>query len=275
MAYFMLMKSVIVELVKTADPSIKFENEDVIKEAVSASHEMTRKVYAFIEIAENISRTEDSNGNLSDLIYIKIADLQEAVDAESPSSDATQAKVFEEYINQILEGLPEAQFSLQHDMIITSSPDMHYLKLVIKLIRETPPNHIEMFLWWTTIEELLTYTTSDMRQLYYSYMKIMGFDVGFERSTLCASAINKLMGYSVSSLVVDEDFLSEIQPRVQRMVKNIQNSFEYLVEKSNWMDDETKIRTLKKSSKIKTLIGFPEWILDNEKLDDFYKGVSF
>lgn len=271
----MLMKNSIMILAKNANPSYEFKNLDNIREAITASVEITRRIYSFIEVSENISKAEDSNGNLSDLVYIKISDLQKNIELDLPSTtDSPVSNLFEQYLNYLLEGIPGAEFSFEHDMIITSNPDMNYLKLVAKLISETPQVHLEMFLWWSTIEELLTYTTSEMRQLYHDYMKILGFDVTFERSTLCASSTNKLMGFSVSSLVVDEHFLNEVQPRVMRMVKSIQNSFEFLVEQSKWMDIETKERTLMKSSKMRTLIGFPEWILDKEKLNDFYKGVS-
>lgn len=43
---------------------------------------------------------------------------------------------------------------------------------------------------------------------------------------------------------------------------------------SDWIDWETKERSLKKSGKMKSLIGFPEWILNKTELDLHYKGVS-
>lgn len=43
---------------------------------------------------------------------------------------------------------------------------------------------------------------------------------------------------------------------------------------SNWIDAETKQRSLKKSRMMKSLIGFPEWILNKTQLEKHYEGVS-
>lgn len=293
MAYAVYMKKVIGALMKAASPlNESTDNSENVLNAIKTTIEISRQIYNFVEMAENASKIEDSNGDLSDLVYVKISELQKIVDEDNNLSKGESVLVFESYLTQMLSGIPEAQFEMDNDVILTSNADILYLKLAQKLIRETSSQHLEMFLWWSVVEDLILYTTSDMRQLYYDYSKtITGVDGSVSRLSYCTSSVNKLMGFAVSSLIVEENFMTTTRPKVERMVENIRRSFNNLVYHASWMDWETKERTLKKSQKMKSLIGekngtlvwsfpkvsragFPEWIVNRTRLELHYKGVS-
>lgn len=249
------MKEVIVAIVEVAIPSNEIEeNKKRISQAIDVTVDISKQIYAFIDMAENSSKVEDSDGNLSDLIYVKVSELQRLVDKEL--SPANSSRFFEKYLTQMLSGIPEAQFEMDHDDIITSNADILYLKLAMKLIIETPPMYLEMFIWWSVIEDLILYTTTSMRQLYYDYSKtITGVDGAVSRSGYCTASVNKLMGFAVSYLIVEENFMKETKPKVETMIDNIKRSFNSLVNHATWMDAETKESTLKKSQKMKSLVG--------------------
>lgn len=255
LAYGVYMKEVIAAIVKEDNPSFVIEeNLDKISHAISVTIEMSREIYTFIDIAENASKVEDSNGNLSDLVYIKVSELQKIIDEEL--SEADSYPFVESFLTQMLSGIPEAQFEMDHDLILTSNADILYLKLAAKLIQKTSPMHLEMFIWWSVIEDLILYTTTSMRQLYYDYSKtITGVDGAISRSGYCTASVNKLMGFAVSYLIVDDDFMAKTKPQVEKMIENIRRSFNMLVYHASWMDWETKESTLKKSQKMKSLIG--------------------
>lgn len=75
------------------------------------------------------------------------------------------------------------------------------------------------------------------------------------RSGYCAASVNKLMGFAVSFLIVEENFMTETKPKVEKMIDNIRRAFNNLVRHATWMDWETKEKTLQKSQKMKSLIG--------------------
>lgn len=249
------MTEVIGAISKEVDPTFEVEQSmDAIANAIKVTMDISREIYAFIDIAENTSKAEDVNGNLSDLVYMNVSELQRIVDEDLPPAEALP--VFEKYLNEMLSGVPEAQFDIDNDLILTSNGDVLYLKLAIKLIRETAPMHLEMFVWWSVIEDLILYTTTSMRQQYYDYLKtIIGSDSAFSRSGYCIASVNKLMGFAVSYLIIEENFLTETKPKVEKMVEDIRRTFNNLVYHASWMDWETKASTLKKSQKMKSLIG--------------------
>ena len=58
------------------------------------------------------------------------------------------------------------------------------------------------------------------------------------------------------------------------MIRLLKKSFTSLVEESDWMDLETRVAALDKAENIRDFIAYPDWIHNNTKIDEIYKGVS-
>lgn len=58
------------------------------------------------------------------------------------------------------------------------------------------------------------------------------------------------------------------------MIDEIKNSLSKLVSHTKWMDAETKIATYEKINEMRSLIGFPDWLLEDGKLEEYYVGVE-
>lgn len=58
------------------------------------------------------------------------------------------------------------------------------------------------------------------------------------------------------------------------MLHEMKNALAHLVGKAKWMDDDTKLATYQKIVQMKTLIGFPEWLLEEGKLEKYYEGIE-
>lgn len=229
LAYNAYMKEVIIAITKKADlslPTSQLMNE--IQKVIEVTIDISKNIYSLVDAAENASKLEDRDGNLSDLIYIKINDLQKMVDDEITAEE--KIDIFKRYMNLMLDGVPETQFDVNEDLILSSNPDIFYLKNAIKLIYEINPLHLEAFLWWSVVEELILYTTSTMRHLYHEYTRaITGVESSLSRPPYCTSSVNKLMGYAVSYLIIDKGFIKDTKPKVERMVSNIRKSFNNII----------------------------------------------
>lgn len=78
---------------------------------------------------------------------------------------------------------------------------------------------------------------------------------------------------ATSWLFIDPKHESEKAQQVSEMLENIKEAFENLISNANWMDDETRGATLEKSRAMISAIGYPPWLFDEQKLNDYYKGV--
>lgn len=61
--------------------------------------------------------------------------------------------------------------------------------------------------------------------------------------------------------------------KVEEMVSGIKTSFSKEVHGLDWLDDSTKNVTLRKAFKLTSRLGYPDWILDDKKLNERFKGV--
>lgn len=80
---------------------------------------------------------------------------------------------------------------------------------------------------------------------------------------------------AVAWLFVNPSFIDDgLSDKVSEMLENIKLSFSTFVTSINWMDGRTKIATLEKNRRMKSLIGFPDWLFQHGELDSYYEGVS-
>lgn len=58
------------------------------------------------------------------------------------------------------------------------------------------------------------------------------------------------------------------------MMNEMKNALSRQVGKAKWMDDDTKLATYEKIVQMKSLIGFPDWLLEDGKLEEYYNGLN-
>lgn len=223
------------------------------------------------EEAENVTRN-DAAFATDELINLNVDDFQNATDnVIKPKT----IPIWNQYLSTVFKDI-EPSIDIFKHLILTSQADMYYLQRIIQYIIDTPKVEIELYVWWTIVEEMVLHTTSDIRKLHNDYAKsITNLEGTTPRSLYCTSGVNQLMGIAVSYAIVNPSFLKVTKPKVLTMIHNIRNAFDNLVREINWMDTGTKCSTLEKSHAMKSFVGFPEWILKDGKLDEFYGDISF
>ncbi|EYC05979.1 hypothetical protein Y032_0079g1286 [Ancylostoma ceylanicum] len=108
----------------------------------------------------------------------------------------------------------------------------------------------------------------------------------WESSTLadtqanCAQVVNELMMFANGRVFVDYVYPDDKQKEIIRssaggVMHNIIHAFQGMVDQLDWMSEATKRKAIEKSMNIITNIAFPDWILENKKLDLYYKSITF
>lgn len=223
------------------------------------------------EKAENMSRSDVAFAT-EDLLNLEIDDFQNATDLLIKPGTYP---IWHQYLSTVFQSV-EPPFVASGRIILTSRSDMFYLQQLVQYLVETPKIEIELYLWWTIVEEMVLHTTSDIRRLHGDYTRsITSLEGSTSRSLYCTAGVNQLMGMAVSFAIVQPDFLTTSKPKVLTMLAHIRRAFNSLVEDIPWMDDGTKCSTLNKSNAMRSFVGFPEWIIEPGKLDEFYGNVTF
>lgn len=209
---------------------------------------------------------------LNEIVNFQLNDFQNATDQLiKPKS----ILIWHTYLTTMFEDVPEANVNLNKDMILTTKPELEYFQNVVQLIAENiTTQEMELYIWWSIVEELVLYTTSDIRKLHNDYLqKISSIDGRQSRSMYCTHGVNQLLGMAVSHAFVSDQFENVTRPNVMTMLQFIRETFNNFVRWTTWMDDSTKCATLEKSEAMKSFIGYPDWVGDRKKLDEHFAGV--
>lgn len=164
--------------------------------------------------------------------------------------------VWQQYLDVLFAEHPEAQPSAEEQLQLYPE-NVEFLGKLIDVISDQPPALIELYIWGTVASFLVEHE--------------------FNEATLeeeCAQVVHKLMGLAVSYAIADKDFIEKTKPRIEQMLNDIQTEFDSMILETDWMDAYTKYASLEKSKAMRSLIGFPEWILEVKKLEQHYRGVN-
>ena len=68
-------------------------------------------------------------------------------------------------------------------------------------------------------------------------------------------------------------FDKRIKHKVTELIADVKNSFFETLKSVDWMDRETKNRAIIKAEQMHTFIGYPEELLDDNNVKNYYRGV--
>lgn len=251
-------------------------SKEQLQEASEKIYSVTKYVYRKNQQVEKMNKSENP---LDDIIDISIPKLQNLTD--SYAMNATNGSVpampfWAAYLEEIFRDSPELHLDVNGELLLTSRMDLHYLKGVLgSVVANETQAVVELYVWWSLLEDMMLYTTDEMRSLHREYMKtVSGLSSSPSRSLYCTTVVNQMMGMAMSYGIAEPQFLTNTKPKVQTMLNFIQSAFAQLVNDLHWMDAKTKEETLEKSKRMDSLIGFPEWILNKTALEGHYSGVS-
>ncbi|GMR38022.1 hypothetical protein PMAYCL1PPCAC_08217, partial [Pristionchus mayeri] len=163
-------------------------------------------------------------------------------------------------------------FDTDPDVII-SEPD--FLKRLATLLSNTEPRIVANYI-------MLRYSgsfglTYDKRydDVYHKLVKVLlGKDDKSERWKDCVAAAQGKMAYASSALYAEKYFDKSAKATTLAMIDEITAAFNEMLKDSTWMDEQTKKEALEKATNMIRLIGFADWVLDEDKLDEWYEKLD-
>lgn len=81
------------------------------------------------------------------------------------------------------------------------------------------------------------------------------------------------MPAAIGALYIREHFDAESKAQAMEMVQNIRNVLQNILRGVEWMDWNTKKRALDKLKNMQSHVGYPDELLSNKIIDQFYMKV--
>lgn len=227
---------------------------------VTAERELRESLDFEIELAK-ISLSKEDRRNITMLYNVMtIAEIQQ----NFPSIK------WLEYFNSIL--YPEVQVN-SNEAIIVVSP--RYLSSLTDLIKRTPKRVQANYAIWRAVKSQISYLTESMIEHQLNYFRAM-FAVS-ERQTRwkeCVDEVSSELPILTSALYIRKYFDNDAKSAAREMVNYIKKSFHDILASLDWMDEETRKSALEKAARLESHIGYPDELLDNELLEEYYKTLK-
>lgn len=146
---------------------------------------------------------------------------------------------------------------------------------------------------WSVVQPLVSYLSKPFREAAKVFSQVL---IGGEGTTskwrYCISDTGSVMGFALGSMFVRSSFRGESKNESEAMIAQIKAAFREHLSQLEWMDPHTLVLAvsfvllkilkfllttflqLEKANEITDMIGFPDFILNEKKLNKRYEGVS-
>ncbi|KAL1513423.1 hypothetical protein ABEB36_002838 [Hypothenemus hampei] len=175
-----------------------------------------------------------------------------------------------EYINTLLS--PDIRVT-EDEIIVVSIPK--YITDFEALIARTPKRVQANYVMWRAAASSVSYLSEELRKRQLEYSTIVtGRTEREARWKECIDVSAGSLSIAAGALYVRKFFNEEARQNAIEMVADIRAEFEDILKKVDWMDEKTKQNALEKAKSMSTHIAYPDEMLNNDKLEEFYSDLE-
>lgn len=144
--------------------------------------------------------------------------------------------------------------------------------LVHSMLNDTNGRRIlNNYMIWPVVRSFSNFLSKPFRDAGNILAKSLLGTVGSEESwRYCVMDTNRVLGFALGAMFVEEAFQGDSKKKAELMVNEIKTAFKKNLPYLSWMDDETRKAAIDKANAIVDKIGFPANIMDATKLNKIY-----
>lgn len=176
---------------------------------------------------------------------------------------------FEQIKREINENEPIVVYSPEYMTNLSKLIEFHFENNERKIV-------LANYLGWSAVQSLISCLSKPFREASKILRKaLMGSEGTESKWRYCVSDTNGVMGFALGAMFVRSVFHGDSKQMGQTMIEEVRDAFKNNLPNLKWMDDQTRELAKEKADAITDMIGFPDFILDNTKLDKRYEGLEF
>ncbi|XP_078616185.1 endothelin-converting enzyme homolog isoform X2 [Branchiostoma floridae x Branchiostoma japonicum] len=155
------------------------------------------------------------------------------------------------------------------EQLVVYAPE--YLQHVTRLVSRTPNHVLNNYLVWKVVSLLAPYLSKPFQDAGHKMTEVLTGKTEREATWKeCISETNEVAGFALGAMFVREAFHNS-KAKAEEMIGEVKGAFIRNLPNLQWMDDETRRAAEDKAEAVYDMIGFPDYILDPEKLDKKYE----
>uniref|UniRef100_A0A4Y0BJM9 Neprilysin, neutral endopeptidase 2 n=1 Tax=Anopheles funestus TaxID=62324 RepID=A0A4Y0BJM9_ANOFN len=144
------------------------------------------------------------------------------------------------------------------------------------LLKNTPNRVMANYVMWRITRPSSSFLTEKLRKRQLQYhTALAGTQEEEPRWKECVEIISEKFPISVGALYIRKYFREDSKRAALDMVNDIKSVFIDILKKVDWMDEVTRASALEKVSAMATHIGYPDELMDDGKIAEYYKDLEF
>ena len=155
--------------------------------------------------------------------------------------------------------------------------DTNYYNMLSSVLQNTKKKTLANYAGWKIVVASLRHIES--KEL--SDIFLIEFGQKEEMWQICSETVGfntntriPMFKHVVNRMYATTMFNADKRKKADEMTQYLRDATSKMLEEVDWMDDETKDEAKKKLKNMKHFIGYPDEVLNKEKIDDFYKGLN-
>lgn len=187
-------------------------------------------------------------------------------------------------INELHRQIPEIDWTLYLEIVLQREVNrtekvvmfaLSYMQSIVKLIDKTEKRTVANYLLWRFVRHRVNNLDDrflDAKQRFY--FVLFGREQSPPRWKACVTQVNANLGMAVGSMFVRRYFDELSKQDTLTMTHELQESFLEILNGTAWIDNSTKVLAAEKVNSMSLKIGYPDYILDSEDLNEKYEGLE-
>lgn len=151
---------------------------------------------------------------------------------------------------------------------------LDYMEELVNLLSDTDSKTIANYLLWRFVRHRINNVDDrfdDIKQTFYH--ALFGREESPSRWKVCISQVNTNMGMALGSMFVRKYFDENSKKDTLQMTHELQQAFRDILQTTDWLDSQTKHLAEQKVNAMSLKIGYPDFILNTEELNEKYTGI--
>ncbi|XP_022251669.1 membrane metallo-endopeptidase-like 1 [Limulus polyphemus] len=173
-----------------------------------------------------------------------------------------------EFFNKLLvDPIPDSE------PVIVDVPE--FVKKFDDLITTIDKRVLANYMLWRVVLQSFAMLSKSWRELVQDYNTVItGKTRESPRWEKCMGTLTGSLGVALASLYVRNHFKEESKESSLEMVNYIHKEFLKILDEVDWMDDKTRERAKEKAGTIQPYIGYPDELLNVDKVADIYENLT-
>ena len=166
----------------------------------------------------------------------------------------------------------EKPMTLDREIVVI---DLSYVKFLNDIIPKTSKRLLANYIVWRVVKSKIGMLDSTWRRLKQTYNSInLGHPKIEPRWMQCVSHAHATFGTALSNVYVKNYFSIKEKTKINEIVWQIRSELNETIAHADWMDTETRKHAMDKLNLMNFRVGFPDELLDDELVSDFYENVG-